>query len=181
MFQLPTIPNWEAFHPIVVHYPVAILPLAPVAALVAVFWRAKRSEWLFASALLLLVGTASAQFAVLTGEVTWNSIDLPAELDAKVQAHHNAGLFTRTLAGAAALWTAGIWYAMRKRERVRRRGAWGVVATLPLQLLMLMQLTLAGDLGGRLVHEHHIVAPMNKSEPTAAPGVITPNDPQIDR
>ena len=69
MLQFPTIPSWDALHPLIIHFPIALLLIAPIFIVVgAVLTPAKGRAYLIAAMVLLLVGTAAIFVAVETGE-----------------------------------------------------------------------------------------------------------------
>src|SRR5450759_3855100 len=69
MLQFPAIPSWDALHPFIIHFPIALLLIAPIFIIVgAVLTPAKGRFYLIAAMVLLLVGTATIFVAVETGE-----------------------------------------------------------------------------------------------------------------
>ena len=69
MIGLPPLPDWNGLHPLVVHFPIALLLVAPLFVLVGVWLRAPRNRtWLAAALTLLALGTLGAWVAVSTGE-----------------------------------------------------------------------------------------------------------------
>ena len=67
MFQFPQIPSWDALHPLVIHFPIALLLIAPVFVFVgALLAPAKGRPYLMAAMFLLLLGTAGTFIAVET-------------------------------------------------------------------------------------------------------------------
>ena len=78
--------NW---HPWIVHYAIALLPVGVLIDLAAVFWR--RPAWHTTGYALLLLGTAAAAAAVITGNqaaLPYRDDDLVREL---VQRHEDWG------------------------------------------------------------------------------------------
>jgi len=69
MLQLPPIPSWDALHPLIIHFPIALLLIAPVFIIAgAVLQPAKGRAYLVAAMVLLLAGTAAIYVAIETGE-----------------------------------------------------------------------------------------------------------------
>ncbi len=67
MDQIPDFWRTEIWHPLSVHFPIALLLLATLFAIVAFFVRNK--QWRFNRDLLLLLGTIGAWIAVYTGSL----------------------------------------------------------------------------------------------------------------
>lgn len=66
--MFPPIPEWDAIHPLIVHFPIALLLIAPIFVIMGLAAR-KTSTPFFLSALVLMVcGTVAAFIAVETGE-----------------------------------------------------------------------------------------------------------------
>src|ERR1700693_2243458 len=69
MLQFPAIPSWDALHPLIIHFPIALLLIAPIFIVVgAVLTPSKRRAYLIAAMVLLLVGTVANCAAVQTEE-----------------------------------------------------------------------------------------------------------------
>lgn len=69
MFQLPLIPGWEGLHPLVIHFPIALLFTAPLFVILGAGLAPPWGRTFLLSALILMVlGTVSIFMAVETGE-----------------------------------------------------------------------------------------------------------------
>ena len=57
MLQFPAIPSWDALHPLIIHFPIALLLIAPIFIRVvgAALTPAKGRSYLIAAMVLLLV------------------------------------------------------------------------------------------------------------------------------
>lgn len=66
--MLPPIPSWDALHPVIVHFPIALLLVAPILVLIGSFVPNKTRSFLIAAFILMLIGTITAWIAVSTGE-----------------------------------------------------------------------------------------------------------------
>jgi len=65
MFQFPPIPNWDALHPLIVHFPIVLLLVAPLFIVAALVASPARGRLFMISALILMIlGTASVYLAV---------------------------------------------------------------------------------------------------------------------
>lgn len=139
-------------HPLVVHFPIALLVLA--VALDTLDTLIARPPWLVTAAgWLYAAGSAAAVLAYLTGQQAVSAVVLRAEARVAAAAHENwamaaAGWFTLLTAGRL---MAG---ATAPRQPALRRG---LAAAGLLGLALLWQ---SSDLGGQLVYRHGVgVAP----------------------
>ncbi len=148
-------PAWSHLHPAVIHFPIVLLLLVPPLLAMGLLWPAQRAG-LHACALgLLLLGTALAFLAVVTGL----AVPLPAapstELLDTLRAHER--LAKGTLLTFAVLTLAqGLLQALA--YLFKRRPSRGVVLVLQLAWLLAsagaaVALLRTAHLGGRLVHE----------------------------
>lgn len=83
------IPAWlPNVHPVVVHFPIAVLPLAALVDLLSLFWRQPATlrdtaTWLY------LVGTGFALLAYFSGRTGVEAMTLSALVEPYVDAHEN--------------------------------------------------------------------------------------------
>jgi uncharacterized membrane protein len=69
MIYLPPVPSWNGLHPLIVHFPIALLFVAPLFVILgAVLSPPKGRPFLVSALILMVVGTASILFAIETGE-----------------------------------------------------------------------------------------------------------------
>jgi uncharacterized membrane protein len=69
MFYLPPVPSWNALHPLIVHFPIALLFVAPLFVILGIVVGPLRGRAFLVSALILMaLGTASIFVALETGE-----------------------------------------------------------------------------------------------------------------
>ncbi len=152
MFPLP---SWDALHPLVVHFPIALLLTAPLIALAALALPAHRRGLSLAALMVMVLGTAGAFAAVSSGEAAEGRADLVPGAGAVLEEHEEHGEQARnlfaglTLAYAALLWLPG---------RLRRPPGRGADVALHLAWLGVwiwgaVLLVETAWLGGRLVHE----------------------------
>lgn len=150
-------PPLNHLHPAVVHFPIALLAVAPLLALIGGLWPAQRRGIHAMALLLLLLGFLGGLAALATGEAATSFARRTPELKAGLAEHEAAAQWTLGLFGAL---LAG-WLAHGGLVRFRRRDLPPAV-TRNLFLLWLLVGALAvaallrtGHLGGRLVHELH--------------------------
>ncbi len=164
MFTFPPLPSWQGLHPLIVHFPIALLLVAPLLMLIGALVPSRRARpYLYSAALLILLGTAAIFVAVETGEAAGRLAERTPAINATLEVHKHLAERTRTMFATLSVLLLMILVAPRVMKRENR------IFTTALPLLFLM-LYLAGALslvntahnGGRLVHEfgvHAIVAP----------------------
>jgi len=183
MFTPPPIPSWDAMHPIIVHFPIALLLTSPVFVVAAIAWRSRRREMLLACVALMTLGTISAFLATASGEAGEVATRNVPGADIVLQKHEELAESARNLYLGLTVITAIVaLVAWRRHEQITTSMAIaGGVLLLLLNFLAGMVLVNAAHQGGRLVHELGVRAPWR--QPTiGGPGprvpspVISPRD-----
>ena len=172
MLMLPAIPAWNALHPLIVHFPIALLLVAPVFVLVGAALRPEKSRPFLLSALLLMVlGTAAAYVAVGTGEAAGRLAERSLVINATLATHQHLAERTRMIFTAlTALFALIVLLPVGLNQRQRL-----VTTAMPLLFLALygagvFNLVNTAHNGGRLVHEFgvHAVMPQSPLPPGTA-------------
>ena len=177
MFQLPPIPSLNGLHPLIIHFPIALLLVAPLFVLIgAVLTPPRGRSWHAAALILMVLGTASVFIAVESGEAAGKLAERSPEINIVLERH--SGLAERTSYAFAGLTIAfaGILGCGRLLRRDRSR----LFATvLPLAFLVAyggaaLLLANTAHNGGLLVHQlgvKSIVAgvPVTAETPAAGP------------
>ena len=134
--------NW---HPWIVHFPIAVLPLSVVLDIAALLWR--RPAWHSGAYALLVLGTVAAAAAVITG----NEAALPyREIDAVnqfVSRHENYG----TVSFLAFL---AITLGRLPLQLQRRNTGWPIRLLIGAAAIAVGIVWVASLHGGKLVYEH---------------------------
>jgi uncharacterized membrane protein len=165
MFHLPAVPSWDGLHPLIIHFPIALLFAAPLFVVIgAALGPRKGRPMLYSALLLMALGAASTFFAVETGEAAGKIAERSPEINAMIERHEFLAERTRLAFSVLTVIFAGILLA----PVVSRRAPGRVVSTiLPLVFLVaygagMLLLANTADHGGRLVHElgvHALIPP----------------------
>jgi len=144
-------PNWAPnLHPLLVHFPIALLSAAVVVDLVA--WGFGRNRGLRQGATLLYVlGTLGAMAAYVTGRAASQTVWLPGMAHAVVSEHWDWALRT--------VWFFGVVTAVRLVLLRPSRSGPGPAVVAVLALVGLLGFGLlyeTSDRGGRLVYQHGV-------------------------
>lgn len=176
MFHLPPVPGWDGLHPLIIHFPIALLFVAPVFVLLGAALGPRRGRPMLYSALLLMVlGAASTFLAVETGEAAGKIAERSPEINAMLEQHESLAERTRLTFSLLAVVFAGILLA----PVISHRGPSRIVFTvLTLAFLIaygagMLLLANTADHGGRLVHElgvHALIPPASSQAKVGGPG-----------
>ncbi len=176
MIQVPPIPSWDGLHPLIIHFPIGLLLIAPVFILIGALLKPEKGRAYLATALILMVlGTASVFVAIETGEAAGKLAERSPEINAVLEHHEHLAEATRVVFSVLTV----IFAAMVLVPRLLRRTSSRLVGTvLPLVFLVfygagMLLLTNTAHNGGRLVHEFGVramVAPSALPAATAETG-----------
>jgi len=162
--MFPPLPTWETAHPIVVHLPLGILAVVPVLALWAMFAGANRRTVACAVLIVLIAGAAGAALAAASGKAAMEVADVPGGAGKILDRHEDLGILARNSVLALTLAYAILTItALILRDRLKRI-LWIIAHLVWLTgfAAALLVLVNAGHLGGRLVHEYGVHAPMHE-------------------
>ena len=157
-------PDWAPnAHPLVVHFPVALLVVAALVDAVALAVR-QRHPWVRTSAVgLYALGALGTAAAFLTGRDASDSVDLPAQALPTLNAHADWALYLTWFAGLYALARV----AVLRYDRRRRLAVHLPLAALGAVGLFLVQQT--AERGGELVYRHGVAVASAVAAPAAPP------------
>lgn len=161
MIQLPPAPSWDGLHPLIIHFPIALLLIAPLFVLIgAALVPAKGRAFHLAALILMVLGTASVFVAVESGEAAGKLAERTPEINAVLEQH--SGLAETTSYAFAAL-TLGFALLLGGARLLRRHESRLVTTVIPLVFLVaycagVLLLVNTAHNGGRLVHEFGVKA-----------------------
>ncbi|NMC20443.1 MAG: hypothetical protein GYA33_08495 [Thermogutta sp.] len=171
----PSPPPPEGWHVLLIHFPVALLLIAPLFILLGALVAARWQGFAVVAALLMILGTAGTWAAVSTGEDARDAIEEASDEALEVlEDHEGLGEVTRNVyTGLTAAYVIFVLLTL----------VWGPISKaairIPLGLIFLVlsagaALYLAGTahLGGRLVHEYGIRATLSKTAAPAPDGAV---------
>src|SRR5689334_22480459 len=116
----PPIPSWSGLHPLVVHFPIALLLVAIVGVVAGmIWWRNDRSAPLAAVG-LMIVGTIGAWVAAASGEAAAELADRTPDISAVLHRHEELAELTRNIFTVlTAVYVVLLIAALALKQRVR--------------------------------------------------------------
>ncbi len=168
--MLPPWPGWDAAHPLIVHFPIVLLMVAPLFVALAILSPKHAGCMSFSALVLLVLGSTAAFVAVETGEAT-AELALHTDAITPVLRHHQEfGELTRNVFTALTVLYAivlAVPFVVKRAARPAYRTVTNVVMLAALAAASLLVVN-TGHLGGRLVHELGVRA-MWPQAPASAP------------
>ena len=141
---LPGAQRLQNVHPLVVHFPLGLLPASALVYLLA--WLAGRDSWAWTGLWLLVLGTVSAATAAATGLRADDGVMIdPSVREQLLDPHRRLMLTTVGLAVALAAW------ALAARPLPAR----GRLVFLMLLVVLLSVMSRGADYGGRMVYDYN--------------------------
>lgn len=153
--MFPPIPGWEGLHPLIIHFPIALLIVAPLLVIIGVLIPRNGRAFIVSAFILMLIGTVGAFLAVSTGEAAGELAEHVNNVDAVLEQHEELAETTQIVfAGLTALFGVIVFAPMLFKKELSRK------IVLPLNLAFLLfygsgivLLINTAHQGGRLVHE----------------------------
>lgn len=158
--MLPPIPSWDGLHPLIVHFPIALLLVVPVIILIGILWPKKGSSFLIAAFILMLLGTIAAWVAVSTGSEAGELAEHVNNVESVLEEHEELAETTRTIFTAlTAIFGLIVFAPMLFKKELSAK----VLIPLGLAFLLfyssgVVLLINTAHQGGRLVHEFGVRA-----------------------
>jgi uncharacterized membrane protein len=158
--MLPPWPGWDALHPLVIHFPIALLLVAPIFVALAALRPGRGTPFAISALVLLVLGTTAAFVAVETGEAAAEVATRSEAINVALERHATLAEVARNLfAGLTALY-AIILVAPRLLASLKKPAYVAVMHLVFLALLLAGDLVLANvaHRGGLLVHKYGVHA-----------------------
>lgn len=167
------IPAWESLHPLVVHFPIALLLVAPVFVVLTLLFPGWKSGLGAAALVLMVLGTGATYLASATGEAAEDQAEGNVPAEAVLENHEELAEATRlSFTGLTLIYAVILLLPLAvKRELPRVPSAVVGLAFLLLYAGGGLLLADVGHQGARLVHEYGVRAPMVDSAGSVAASV----------
>jgi uncharacterized membrane protein len=174
--EFPPLPSWDGLHPLVIHFPVALLLVAPVLVVLGACWKRHASGLLMAALVIMVLGTAAAYVAVETGEAAAELADRTPEINPVLHHHQHLAERTRLVFTGLTVVFAAIVLVPAFLKREIKRPLQMAIYALFLILYAGGALLLANTAhnGGRLVHEFGVRAFIPPAQQVPAPAQNQP-------
>ncbi len=161
---MPPIPAWEGLHPLVIHFPIALLLTVPVLLVLALIIPRHVQGLTIAAFALMLMGTIATFVSVASGEAAAEIALRTPAVDGVIEHHEGLAEQVRTLFTVLSILFAAVLFVP-----LATRKPLGRVVRVS-SFIVLLVVSLAGDImiantahqGARLVHEfgvHALIAP----------------------
>ena len=160
--MFPPIPSWDGMHPLIVHFPIALLLIVPILIIIGIISAKHGPAFLFSAFVLMVLGTVAAFVAVSTGNEAGELAERMNNVEKVLEHHEELAETTRNVFSALTIIFAVMIFAPKllKKELSRK-----VMAPLLLAFLIFygagtVILINTAHEGGRLVHEFGVRAMM---------------------
>lgn len=158
--MFPQIPSWDAIHPLVIHFPIALLLVAPVL-IVLGFLLPKQSRGLFIGGLALMaLGTIGSYLAVATGQAAGELAERTPGVAGVLERHEELAETARAIFTALTIVYAAILFGPSILKKGFSRAATTIVSGVFLLLYAggALLLVNVAHQGGMLVHQYGVHA-----------------------
>lgn len=154
--------SWDALHPLVIHFPIALLLVAPILVVAGMTLPRHGTGLFIAAFILMLIGTVATYFAVATGEAAAQFAEQVPRASTILERHEELAASTRVIFTVLTVLFAAILLgpSIAKRSFGRRSSFVLNAAFLLLYSAGALILINVAHQGGRLVHEFGVGAKM---------------------
>lgn len=158
--MFPPIPAWDAVHPLVVHFPIALFFVAPLLLLVGLVLRREGRGFYVGALLLMMIGMIATWVAIETGEEAAELADRTPAVASAIERHEELAETTQVaFTTLTILFAAMLVVPVALKKPVKRTvSTVACVAFLVAYLVCTSFLARTAHAGGLLVHEHGVHA-----------------------
>jgi len=151
------LPPWNHIHPALVHFPIALLTVAPLLVLLGLLWPAQRRGVHTAVLILLVLGFGGLLLALESGEAVERYARATPALMAGLRDHEVLAQKTTLLFGLLGVAFTVLWLLpqLKRWDVPKRVDTTLLVLWLLLSLGGVLTLARTGHAGGHLVHDLH--------------------------
>ncbi|HEU5400414.1 MAG TPA: DUF2231 domain-containing protein [Terriglobales bacterium] len=172
MNYLPPIPTWDGLHPLIIHFPIVLLLVAPIFVILGVTMPKSGRAMYLAALVLMTFGTVSALVSYQTGEAAGKLAERTPEINAAIERHEELAETTRLLFSILTVIFAGLLYVPKllRFEIGRKAQALAALVFLFFYSSGALVLVNTAHQGGMLVHQygvHALVTPDSTGPPPA--------------
>lgn len=170
MFSIPPLPSFAGLHPLVVHFPIALLLITPLLLAMGIIFSRDRRPFAIVTLAILLMGTAGAWVASYSGEAAEEAVEDLSPAEDVIGPHEDYGRFARNAFTVISVLYTGFTVLLIKRGEKLGSGAFAGTQLGFIVLCAAGSLVVAnaGHLGGRIVHQYGIRAPIAEGQAAAA-------------
>lgn len=166
MSQFPILPGWDGLHPLIIHFPIALLFTAPLFVIIGAALAPARGKTFMISALILmLLGTASIFLSMETGGAAKVVAASNPAIRAAISQHEELAEATQVLFSALTVVFAGLLFVpnLVRVELGRRVNVALMAVFLIFYATGILFLVNTAHHGGILVHELGVGSPISHS------------------
>jgi uncharacterized membrane protein len=165
---IPPIPAWEGLHPLVIHFPIALLLVVPLGLLASLVLPAARRPVIVGTFVLMALGAGSIVLATMTGEAAGEAAENTPAAKAILERHEDLAELSRNIFLAlTGVYALVVLLPALMRKSAGRALQTGIgIAFLLVYLASGTVLARAAHEGGRLVHEVGVHASMGATAAT---------------
>ncbi len=174
--MLPNLPPASGLHPLIVHFPVALLLIAPLLVLLSIALKRQRIGLAAGALVLMVLGTAASFVAVSTGNLAGELAERTPQVSAILERHESLAETTRTVFALLTVMFIVMFGAPLVRRRQWSDGLYISLSGVFLVFYAAGTVTLVNTahLGGQLVHRYGVLAMMGPdgATPVTAPASV---------
>lgn len=162
--MFPPIPSWDGLHVLIIHFPIALLLVAPIFVVLGIAVPRYARPYQYSALLLMVLGTIGAFVAVSTGEAARDLADGTEGFREVLERHEQLAEWTRNAFAALTV----VWVLLVLVPRLIKRtmslrlmiALHGVFLVVYFAAMLLLSNT--AHLGGGLVHQFEVRAMLPK-------------------